>query len=274
MPPKKQLPTTPKSKTAAAAAVAASPVYSTLKPLTKDELITKLLQSEADNKSLKKIIADFELSNQNLTNDLNNLKNEFGLLKQQINNKTDTKEKTFNDRLVDIERRLYAQEQYSRRECIEIYGFKNVKDEDVENTAITLLNKLGNVVTKQDFHAIHRLKNPNAIILKSVNRRTSQSALYSTQKIKDLSDDCRKELTDLGIPDKFYLNESLSPYYRKLFGKCNALYKLNLLSKFFTRNGTIYIIINAGDNKTPITHLDDLHKLFSKDVIDSLEKNN
>ena len=76
------------------------------------------------------------------------------------------------------------------------------------------------------------------------------------------------------IAGKFYVNESLSPYYRKLFGKCNALYKLKLLEKFFTRNGTIYISKKAGEEKIPITHIHDLYKLFGKEVIVNLNKDN
>ena len=196
------------------------------------------------------------------------MKSQFNEIKGMISSQNDQK---FERRLADVERRLYAQEQYSRRECIEIHGFENVENNKVEEAAIDVVNNTGGNYSKSDFHAIHKLKNTNIVILKSVNRRTTLNILKSKKNLKNLNHEQKQKLSDHGLRNKIYINESLCPYYRGLFGKCNALFKKNLLKNFYTVNGMIKIIDNQ-DIKHTIGHNYDLVSLFGQDTLDSLPK--
>ena len=214
-----------------------TPTKAQLKQLSKEELATRLLKAENENSVLKKKLSTFEASvlkiteeNSSLKSQTLDLKNEFNEFKSSTSPTTagtiSTNSDDFHSRLVEVEKRLYLQEQYSRRECLEIHGFGNVEYEKIEETAIELLNRMGNNVSKSMFHAIHRLKNKNAIILKAVNRRTAKAIILNTAKLCEIDGEERK---NLNLSERIYINESLCPYFRKLFGKCNALYKKELV---------------------------------------------
>ena len=250
---------------------------SQLDKMKKDDVVNLLRQTEQERdkfraerdtllQQLNTISTQYqqvEKENKGLRDDMNQLRDEFTTFKQEL---TDKKVK---DRITELERKLYANEQYGRRECVEIYGFKDIENENVEAEAIKLLNKIGVDVSSQEFHATHKLKNQNVIIMKAVNRKTTSKILKNKHKLKDL-----RPNEDLRVNAKeVYINESLCPYYRKLLGKCNALFKLGKLSSFYTINGTVTIKVNPTDNEPmTITHSNDLIEIFGKDQMDSLDK--
>ena len=135
-------------------------------------------------------------------------------------------------------------------------------------------------VYPRDFHAVHRIRG-KTVIAKLVNRKDASSILRNKRKLRDLTEQNRKLLGVAG-GTKVYINESLCPYYRFLFGKCNALFKTKLVSSSYTMNGVIKIMTNAllddgspnptGGVSQNITHLNDLFNLFGKPLIDSLTK--
>ena len=80
--------------------------------------------------------------------------------------------KNLDKRIVNIERRMNDQEQYSRRECIELVGLPDeTNGEDLEDMVVKSFKTAGVNVTQRDFHAIHRMKNKKVVIAKLVNRR-------------------------------------------------------------------------------------------------------
>ena len=61
--------------------------------------------------------------------------------------------------LVFVERKCARNEQYSRRECIEIVGIPcSITDDDLENEVVTILSDIDVNVTAESFQACHRLK--------------------------------------------------------------------------------------------------------------------
>ncbi|XP_066930321.1 putative leucine-rich repeat-containing protein DDB_G0290503 [Clytia hemisphaerica] len=248
--------------------------------LNKDDLIKLANELDKENNDKNKEIASLHIElelqkneNQGLREELNDIRGQLNEIKNMIQTQ---KKQDFDARLVEVERRLYSQEQYSRRECIELHGFEAVENENVEDAAIAVLNATadgGKVYKKSDFHAIHKLKDNNVVIMKSVNRRTVLNALRSRKKLKDLTDGQKNSLREKKVGHKIYINESLCPYYRGLFGKCNALFKKKLVKSFYTINGTIRII-DSNDNKLVIGHIHDLESHFGKKVIDSIKLQN
>ena len=63
------------------------------------------------------------------------------------------------DRVTSLERKCYENEQYSRRECIEISGIpQSVEQTDLEKTILNVSEKVDAAVDPQNIEACHRLK--------------------------------------------------------------------------------------------------------------------
>ena len=212
------------------------------KKLTKDQLIHLLIEKDERLASLNARIEKIEAKLQ-----------------------TDSEAK-FIERVVNLERNSYRQEQYSRRESIEIVGLpENIVDQEaLESKVVELFAHAGVQVTKRDFHAIHRLKKSAVIIAKCVNRRDTTAILRAKKKLRETNDAAK---TKLGVTGKIYINESLCPEYRRLFGICNAFYRKKKLASTFTMNGTIKICVSEGGDKHSIGHITDLNEILGAKVV-------
>ena len=108
-------------------------------------------------------------------------------------------------RAVEIEKSLAEQEQYSRRECVELVGFPEAIDgEDLEAGGLDAIDVAGIKLKKQDFHAIHRLRNNKVVIAKLVNRRDALAILRNKKKLRELHDEDKQKLRS----NKIYVNKS------------------------------------------------------------------
>lgn len=185
------------------------------------------------------------------------------------------------ERLEKVERSSYHQQQYSRRECIEIVNVPvSVPQKDLEAKVIDIFSVAGVEVYPRDFHAVHRVRG-ETVIAKLVNRKDASSILRKKGNLRKLSAKDSKML-GVDVKTKLFVNESLCPYYRFIFGKCNALFKGNHISSSYTMNGVIKIVTNrllldgslnpVGEVTQNIGHLNDLYNLFGRDLIDSLVK--
>ena len=199
-----------------------------LQKLRKEDLI-KLIQQN-DNVILESL--------EQIRGDVQSMKSEIANVRDICN------QNTFKDdfilRLTDLERNLFAQQQYSRRECVE---FVNVPDSvpdgnELEDKVLKMCEVAGVRVGSRDFHAIHRLKGKSTVIAKFVNRRDAIALLQNKKSLRELSDQSK---TDLNFTEKIYVNESLCGPYRSLLGKCNQLFKSKLISSFWSANGSIRI---------------------------------
>ena len=172
------------------------------------------------------------------------------------------------DRIEALERSSYRQEQYSRRECIEIVGLsEEFSDQDaLEERVVEVFQAAGVNVKARDFHAIHPLKNQKVIIAKCVNRRDAIAILRAKRSLREADDSTKKKL---GAKGKIYINESLCPAYRRLFGVCNALFRKKLLSSSYTINGTIMVCTEEGGEKKSIGHLNDLKVIFKNGEVET-----
>ena len=65
---------------------------------------------------------------------------------------------------------------------------------------------------------------------------------------------------------RVYINESLCPYYKKIWTKCRKLLDAKQILSFWVSNGSIKVkLIN--ENVSVITHDCDLEKLFPGDPL-------
>ena len=205
---------------------------------------------------------------------LTNLRKEINEIKEEQKELRLLKEKysppdNLTTRMIAIEKRIAEQEQYSRRETVELVGLPdNTNDGELEDAVIKTFEEAGVKVTKRSFHAIHRLRNKKVVIAKLVNRRDALALLRNKEKLRELSPDGKRKLKT----NKVYVNESLCPSYKRIHGKCNALLKKKYITSFYTVNRKIKIKCEANnDNVTSVVnHEEDLLEIFGKNIMDEI----
>ena len=150
-----------------------------------------------------------------LRNDLNELKIKFCKLESDLHISRNVNDK-LSDKLAVLERKCHANEQYSRRECLEISGIPaEVGDKDIEKKVLEVLDAIGapvNTDLVQDCHRIPSKGSPKNVISKLSRRKDSRRVLLNKKKLKQL----KPQSLNLPTSLKIYINESLCPYYKKL----------------------------------------------------------
>ena len=230
---------------------------------------------------LVKICWNYVQRMDNMTAEISALRLEIADLKNSSVSSASVIASQFGDRVMKIERNLSQQLQYSRRECVEFVNVpESIPQKDLEAKVIDMFAVAGTKVYPRDFHAVHRIRG-KTVIVKLVNRKDASFILRNKKELRNLSEKNRGKL-GVGANTKIFVNESLCPYYRFLFGKCNALFKGNHISASYTMNGVIKIVTNnvledgtsnpVGGVTQNIGHLNDLYNLFGSELIDSLVK--
>ena len=118
-----------------------------LMKLNKEDLVRFLLDYQGKFNS---ILDDLE-------NNFDELKTKFTKLEADVNISKNANSK-LSDRLISAERKCFANEQYSRRECLEISGIPtSVKDNELETKVLTILEKIDAPVDPGLVEDCHRL---------------------------------------------------------------------------------------------------------------------
>ena len=103
---------------------------------------------------------------------------------------------------------------------------------------------------------------PKKVILKLSRRKDSRRVLLNKKNLKQL----KHESLNLPADVKIYINESLCPYYKKLWTKCGKLWDAKRILSFWISNGSIRVKL-VNENVSIITHDCDLEKLFPGDPL-------
>ena len=122
------------------------------------------------------------------------------------------------ERLVVTERKCYANEQYSRRECLQISGIpESVSDNAFEDKIQGVLRG----IDTENIESCHRLKGNGSkgrVILKLSKRKDAEKTKLNKKKLKNI--DHRK--IGLSSGTKVFINESLCGYYKLLWSKLRS----------------------------------------------------
>ena len=222
-----------------------------LNGLDKDKLIAIVLSNQTFAASIMSKLNE-------VTSCLATLSAEVTLLKANMNTvPPPSPDLQLQERVEANERENYALQQYSRRDSIEIVNFPlEVKDDKIEEQTVSLLQAIDVDVIADDIQACHRLFKKDRVIVKFVSRKKALECLYSKSKLKTLDKSEINFPTDKAI----YINESLCPEYRRLFGKLNELKKQKKVQGVWTFNGSIRLRLNDDSVKT-ILHKNDIEKL-------------
>ena len=102
-----------------------------------------------------------------------------------------------------LEYQCWANEQYSRRECLEISGVpESVTDNDLEGKVLKLLEKIDAEVHPDHIEACHWIK-PNARPKKVITKMSRRKIRRAKKKLKGL------DLPSIGINSAVFINDSL-----------------------------------------------------------------
>ena len=135
-----------------------------------------------------------------------------------------------NNKLVDqvtrLERKCWENEQYSRRECIEISGIpQSIEQIDLERTVLNVFDKIDAPVDPQNIEACHRLKSDdngrsNKVIVKFSKGKDMARLMNKKKSLKNSN----RDGTGVLPSTSFFLNPSLCSYYKYLWSKCKSLW--------------------------------------------------
>ena len=145
-----------------------SPFEAALRKLTKDEVIALTLKYQAKFDNTLSYI-NRELSE--LRNDFKKIESELSVSKN-VNNK-------LHERVVALERQCWGNNQYSRRECLEITGVPDsVSNDDLEETTIKIFDKLNMAIYPSNIEDCHWLKSngQKKVIIKFARRKDANLA--------------------------------------------------------------------------------------------------
>ena len=122
-----------------------------------------------------------------LKNDLNELKTKFCKLESDLHISRNVNDK-LSDKLTVLECKCHANEQYSRRECLEISDIPTeAGDKDIEKKVLEVLDAIGapvNTDLVEDCHRILSKGSPKKVILKLSHQKDSRRVLLNKKKLK------------------------------------------------------------------------------------------
>jgi len=148
---------------------------------------------------------------------------------------------------------------------VEIHGIPDtVQDGDLEDKVIQIAKSIDVEVDSKDIEACHRLPNrrnskgtSKRTIVRFVNRKHCGNLQMKKSSLKNAKD----KLKRIGITNNLYINSNLCPYNSFPWGKCKKLYTEQLISRFWSYNGSIFILEEDGQRKI-IEHLTNLKEIF------------
>ena len=180
---------------------------------------------------------------------------------QRLRSKIENLEK----KVISLEGNGNLLEQYGRRNNLEITGIPDeIKDEDLEEKVIEILNKIDVNVSTKDIEACHRIgksrENSKKTIIRFVNRKYAKKALLNKKSLKNIN----RSSIGLSNSGNIFINENLTPMNNKLAFYCRKLKRDGYIEKTFLREGVVCIRGSSIENgKTiKVLHFNTLFEYF------------
>ena len=152
----------------------------TLKDLEKENLIALVLNLRNERDKFREKFCEHL---DTLSNTVDNLSSKLNLVESSLVVTKNVNDNLLN-RITTLERSLLAQEQYSRRECLEIVGIPvSIDDKNFQATVCNILNEIDVTCCSEDLEDCHRIKDDRTIV-KFSSRRKSSEVLRKKKKIK------------------------------------------------------------------------------------------
>ena len=175
-------------------------------------------------------------------------------------------------RVIQLERESTEANQYARRRQIEMWNLPaditklEANSTKMKEECAAILSLTGEAVTTADIDIVHSLKKEGRLIMELTRRDLQSNILRKRKNLKEK----KTSLAAKKCP-KLSICESLCYEYKKLDYICRQLQKKELCEKTFFFNRKLHMV-KDGVYFT-ISHVDDLHKKFGKDVIIAIANN-
>jgi len=227
--------------------------------MIKSEINGKITTISKNVKQIEDKITTIETSQQLISNKFDEISKSWASNKKQTEPRFKAIEETnknLQDSVDSTRESLYKLhceidevEQYIRRDCLEFVGLPTVTLDNPKELVKELSNELNVKLEEDDLSTVHRLPDTrstkNRIIAKFV-RRDKKDELYNARKnLKNKTANSIPSIrSDPNVQDKHgkvYINESLTPYRKKLFGKLCQYKKQHKFKYIWTTNGKIYL---------------------------------
>ena len=175
-----------------------SHIESSLMRLNKEDLVRIILDSQG---KFNNILDE-------LKNNLNELKTNFFKIESDLHISRNTNDK-LPDKIVVLERKCLANEQYSKKQCLEISGIPaEMWNKYTVKKVLEVLDAIEvpvNTDLVEDCHRIPSKVSPKRVILKLSCCKDSRRVLLNKKKLKQL----KREFLNLPTGVNIYINESL-----------------------------------------------------------------
>ena len=157
-----------------------------LMKLNNEDLVTIALDYQG---KFNNILDDLKKDISDLKSDLSGLKLDFSKFEADIQVSRNVNSK-LTERLVAMQRRCYANEQHSRRECLEVSGIPaSVADKDLESKVLEILEEIDVPIDPTLVEDCHRLLSKGSskkVIVKLNRRKDIHRILSNKSKLKNL----------------------------------------------------------------------------------------
>lgn len=182
-----------------------------------DEINREMVKLREENNTLKKNSSELKLKYDKLENELNKLK---------LENEED--------------------KQYARNKNLIINGVYELEKENLIDITTKIAEAIGVKIKKDDLQAVHRLKSntrksndPDSIIVQFTNRLVREEFLKKSREIRPTTTFLYSSLQERQI----YVNEHLTPYYKKLMfdAKNKKIGNQNVYKFVWFRNGKLFV---------------------------------
>ena len=163
--------------------------------------------------------------------------------------------------MVALERQCWGNNQYSRLECLEITGVPDsLSNDDLEETAIKIFNKLDLAIDPSNIEDCHWLKSngPKKVIIKFSRRKDANLIRKNKNKLKGMN------LCLVGINNPVFINDSLCSYYKMLWRTCKKLWSSKYIHANWVSNGTLRPNLTESGRVHMIIYSQDLDCYFPK----------
>ena len=197
-------------------------IEQSLSKLSKDDTARLVLDYQGKFDSVLKTVKD----------DICEMKTKFKTLESEFH-----VSKTVTDNLTKYiktsERKCYENEQYTRRECLEISGILgNIDDNALEETVLGLLSKYYALVDPSNVEDCHRLKSTNNAPQKVIIKLSKQKDMYRVLKAKPSLKNFNLNGTGTPPGTPIFVNQSLCSW-----SKCKRLWLNKVVESFWVPKG-------------------------------------
>ena len=202
--------------------------------------------------------------------DLLELRNNYSRLESELlTSKTVTT--CQKDEIINLERQCWSNEQYSRRECLEISGIpSNTENQNPEETVLNILEKTDVIIMSENVEACRWLKSKGdqkKVIIKFSKRKDAEKVRKAKRKLKTT------DLNSMNISSPVFINDSLCNYYKRVWSKCRKLLNGGFINGFLFTGSTLHRKWTEWSPARNVSHLVDLEDLFPGNPVLKDEQN-